>query len=381
MGNITSTPVHKDIFKKELQGLNTLVTDLVTTDNLQFKKQKYKVAMKNICDSYNIVLESQLKKHLKVELKSLKDSIYLFPTRDAVHLKDGKTVTKDDLCKLIGSHYHRILKLLVLVKHVYDVEHHGNNSLAGIIMNNINMTPNIFEMHFCDVSQKMVHKGNGIDFSMLTGFQFLCNDVMSKTEKTLFLKTMRNLFARKNIDALAEHMACGDSLLSAADYKEFLQYTSAKHVACKQSVANNMQQFAETKEENMYMFVAKNNPMLHDSELVCSDKRQLLIDISKKTKPIKELIKKYELLQDLYKKNIAEIVSSINKLVEKDLTGGYSLRDIDAKSLEDLEVNIKKLCVKFYIQTLVGYQSLLDFAKTLNPRIVNWKDRIQYDFS
>lgn len=379
MGNgPSSAALHKDIFKQELEKINGIITDLVNKNEKSFNKKQYNIAIKEVCESYNMMLSSQLNKHLKVDLTALKDTIYLVPKNEKLAINDTY-FSKQELCGMISKHYTKIMRLLLVIKHVYDIEHFGDNSLAGITLKNIRINQNIFEIRFCDISQKMFispEVTDKVDFAALTGFKYFSDEMLSQEERNIFIRTMRNLLARKHLTKMGEHMMCGDDLLPAKDYDEILSNIKHLKVKCNPKVRDQLKHFAATQNENMHIFVAKSNPLFHES--ICTDKRQLLYDLSKKTKGTKKLLVLYEKVRDAYKTNIQGVLKITDELILPSAEGGYLLRDIDAAALENIELKLKRLIAKFYFQSLVNFYALLDYSKTLKPTIVDWKDRLDY---
>jgi hypothetical protein len=369
MGNNTST-LHKDIFKVELANVNTIVTGLINEEG-SFKDPKYNMVDK--CKSFQMVLESQLKKHLKVELTSLNESIYLIPQIDNVNVK-GNYLKKEALCSMISSHYSQILKILLTVKQVYDVEHNGDNSLAGITLRNIRLNGNIFELHFCPMRQQDYKNAPGhdkINFVGLSGFQYFCDNILTDVERTTLVKIMRNLLDRKSKESMAKHMYCGDKLLTAKQYRDILKL----NITCNPKFEKAFDSFVNTNTENFLLDIAPENPVLHID--ACPEKQQLLIDTSAKTKGHKMLLNMLKKMKNEYLANINNVLKIAMEVVSLE-KGQYVLKDIDSKSLVKITKLLKENISQFYIQSIINFHNLLDFAKTLNPTIVNWKDHIKY---
>lgn len=378
MGNKHSTGViHTDIFKSELQSLNEIITGILNKEGTSFKNKSYDVSVKDVCESYNMVLQSSLKKRLKVDLKMLNDSIYLIPKNDVVSGQNNY-INKSDLCHMISNHYNKILKLLLTIKYVYDLEHSGDDSLAGITLKNINFSKNILEVRYCDIAQKMYSTTGTtdyIDFSALSGFRFFCDELLtSSRERNMFLKNMRNLLARKPLKLMAQHMLCGDDLLSSQEYNVLLQNGNVRNIKCNQKLNDKYMSHITSHVEDMNMYVAKDNPLLHDT--TCLDKRQLLIDCSVKTKEVQTLLDLHRQMKQSYNKNISNISKLITLLVDKQSNNEYSLKDITYQELNNIETKVKKIIASFYFQSLINFYTLLDYAKTLKTHDVGWKDKI-----
>lgn len=378
MGNKSSVALQKDVFKNELKMINSIINSLIDKDTTTFNNPSYKeVAVKDVCETYNIILESSLKKQLKIHLQALNDAIYIVPKNDIVTSRHT-FAKKSDLCNMIANHYNRLLKLLVVIKQVYDVENNGDGSLAGITLKNIRINKNIFEIRYCDVPQKLVtlHDASDfIDFSALSGFRYFCEELLqNEVERNTFLKNMRDLLARKSLKSMSQHMLCGDALLSAQEYAIMLQSANVNTEKCDRKIFNEFKTYTTAKAETLHMFVAENNPLLHDS--ICRDKKQLIIDCSEKTKDIVRLLSMYTNMKASYTRNINQVLRLTHLIVQQEKDGTFILRDLTSKELDDIELQVKKLIVKFYFQSLINFYSLLDFAKTLQPTLSNWNDRL-----
>ena len=124
MGNAKSIA-----FSKDLRSLNQIIDTIVKDNNQDTLGDT--IDDNKDCEKYFFVLESSLKRHLKVDLEELKDSIYVIPKNVEINYK------KEDLCSIIANHYKRAINLLQVIKNVYDFENNGKYSIAGICIGNI----------------------------------------------------------------------------------------------------------------------------------------------------------------------------------------------------------------------------------------------------
>ena len=353
MGNVA--------FKEEFSKLNEIVGEILN------KNEKVDID----CERYTVILESQLKKHLKLELEDLKDNVLLIPHANHV-APNNKLVTKNDLCKLISRHYRKLMDLLLLIRHVYDLEHFGEKSLAGMTIRNIEVDKNkIMQITYCLMSQHF-DDNDFIDFKELGGFAYFCERFLKPEEREAMIHNMKMLFGRKKKSKLADYMNCGDSLLSQADYKDILRKNNKcnkeLHSRYKNHVHNNV---AEDKTTTRYNIrVSKNNPVLN--WMACGEKRVMLIDLKNKTSS--HLSKLYNEMSNNYAKNVNNILKCVLEIVEETNKGQYKLRNVNSVTLNVIKSRIVKLIAKFYLQSIGDFHAILDEAKIIPHHTLNQND-------
>ena len=150
MGNTISGKLnHENIFEKELSKMNILINDIISNDDL-FKNKEYNFLSQDVCENYQVVLEEELSKHLKLDIKSLGASLYIIPKHtDDTDIKLTKyKLTKKEVCNKISNHYIKILYIMCLVKYVYNLEKSGDLSIAGIIFRNIKIVDDMMQIYF-----------------------------------------------------------------------------------------------------------------------------------------------------------------------------------------------------------------------------------------
>lgn len=353
MGNVA--------FKEEFTKLNEIVSEILNKHD--------KIEMD--CDKYTVVLESQLKKHLKLELQDLKDNVLFIPNNNYV-APNNKLLTKNDLCKVISSHYKKIINLLLLIRHVYDLEHLGENSLAGMTIRNIQVDKKqVMQITYCLMSQHF-DDNDFINFKELDGFSHFCDNFLKPMERETMIHHMKMLFGRKNKDKIAEYMNCGDDLLTGNDYKDILQRKTKcnKEIASRFTTAMRKNVATEYDESKYHIKVSKNNPVLN--WMACGEKRVMLIDLKDKTSS--KLKKLYETMQEHYVKNINNVLKCILEFVEETEKGKYKLKNVDTTTLNQIQNKIKKLITTFYLQSIVDFHKVLDEAKKIPHYTLNQND-------
>ena len=358
-------------FKEEFKSLNSVVTSLIN-DNNTFKNPDYRTKMNDVCDKFTVVLESQLNKHMKVELQDLKDSIYLVPHANHVDMPKESGMKKSTLCSLISSHYSKMLEIILLIKYVYDVEHNGDNSIAGMTIRNIRVENKVMEISYCVTDQHFMGSDK-IDLNDLNGFTFFTERFLTKMEREKFFQNMRFLFGRKKKGQLAEYLACGDSLISGEDYKDMLRQPKGK---CSQERLAKFNSFikenvANTASPSYKVRVRKNNPVLHYK--ACAEKRIMLIDL--RVKSSKEVVVLFEMMQKDYVKNINTVLSCLLQIVEHSGNGNYVLKNVDTEKLNTVRKELIKNIAKFYFQSLANFHALMDKAKQVPHFTLGENDR------
>ena len=355
-----------------LKRLNDLVNELITSDNV-FRNPTYNFLDKKACDTYTMVLESDLKKHLKVELQTIKDTIYLVPKKDMVTI-NATVKKKEELCEMISSHYKRIIKLLSLIKYVYDSEQNGEFSIAGILLRNIVMSGKNMNVSFCDVAQRQVNKKT-VDFKGLAGLEYFCEHVLTPVQKKILISNMKNLLnlsdgdqKNKKMRSLVAHMYCGDDLLSEKDYKQVMNDAAGK---CNPKTKTKFNEWANEKVEEDYEFmISKMNSIFHYN--TCHQQNGYLIDTTLNNKNVKRLVASYKLMNKEYVDNINVVLQNVMKMVSKK-DGRFELNEISYSELNEIENNVIRTVAKFFMQFIVRYHHLLELARNCPHVIIKLK--------
>ena len=76
MGNSSSRSPDSQVFKKELVVLNGIVNNIINEKDV-FKNNNYNFLSQDVCEKYQIILEEELTKYLKLDVKSLGTSLYI----------------------------------------------------------------------------------------------------------------------------------------------------------------------------------------------------------------------------------------------------------------------------------------------------------------
>jgi hypothetical protein len=369
------------IFGEEYNSLNRMLTEILKHDNTDFNPKYYSVT-KDLCDQYSMVLESSLKKHLRVELLELKDSIYLIPKMHDVTI-GSKYIKKDELCHNIADHYKRILKILISIKELYNIEQNGEHSIAGICSRVMKNTAATFQINYCDMphvdyTKRTEPDSNGdtnpdlIDLNTLGGLRFFTDKVLSRREKNIFLRSLKNILAGKyQRDTLKELLVCGDDMISSKSATKMFG-----SVQCNKQLQNLANTKADTVDHNSSMKLGKYNPifMFDENTDICFDKKQIFIQKSLlKRKDLDKLHSLYDKFLSDYKVCVNNVTKITERLIEYHIVADqqmFSLRDVGSADIDLIEHDLKENVSIFFYSSLYNYHSLLEFVKGLDGVIL-----------
>ncbi len=359
MGNHISIYNEDNIFKKELININTIVSNIINEKNL-FINRDYNFLSQDVCNKHYILMEKELNKHLKVDLKDLGSSLILIP-------KDEKSfnakVNKNEICEKISNHYMKILYILCLIKYVYNLEKNGDNSISGIIFRNIKIVNDIMEINFCNIPHKNYQNKDvyKIDFSQLEGLLFLTDYFLDNEESNNFIKVLKQILGRRSKNKIKENI-CEYLKNNNTQKEEFNKIFKSKfneELNCDFTLKKD--KLSNNNKISLWMYVEKDNPVF--SKENCFEIHKIVISL--KDNNGKQVLDYYNTMKSNYKKNINKINELLNLLINKSDNGDYNLRDITKIKLDEI-INEVKLSIKlYYIQSLIDYQNLLDLAKKL----------------
>lgn len=352
----------KDVFSKELTKVNNIVNKVVTFDG-KFVNPNYNFLFEDVCRNYTILWQNELGKHLKVDLENLSGSIYLIPKKDLIVSPEHQLeVSKQELCKQISKHYVKILYILTLIKTVFDLEHHGDNSVAGVMRRNIKIVDNIMEISYCSIPQRDydVHATGRIDFESLKGFKLFVDNFLTPVEKYAFLEQFKAVLERKPQHKIVQAV-CTDVLIPLHLYERIYSTKLNKKLVCEPSVASTSRSKRKASVDLLFD-VAENNPILHTS--FCLSPKKLVISLDRPDPEIKTIIALKDKMYDNYVENINNISDLLTRIVESK-NGGYELRNVSNHELHILVKDVKQIVIAFYLQSLVDFHLLLDSAKQI----------------
>lgn len=397
--NISTTPgptTESGVFVNELTPIKTIVNKIIDEKDM-FVNKDYNFLSQDVCKQHYVLLQQELNQHLKVELEALGTSLYIIPRNNDDKLtKLG--LSKAEICQQISNHYIKILYILCLVKYVFNLENNGDLSIAGIVFRNFKIMDNIMLIDFCQIPHKDYDKEGRniykIDLGNLEGMSFFSNYFLSPSESSVFVSLLRMILSRKNksivrskiCSMLAESKLSKD-LLSEIE-KLFMKRFNAKLVCTKEdkpephggssnTTANSSSSSSTTNAStnassssltkggtrriDLSVMIEKDNPIFHTR--LCMSSNQLMVKLD--TTEGKKLLSMYKDMQSNYKNAINDVQSIIDKLVYKNGNNEYVLKDITKESLHMIIEDAKTKIKIFYLQSIVDYQNILDFAKTI----------------
>jgi hypothetical protein len=341
MGGALSTT-----FEKEYDNINKKINNIITlTDDKKIN-----------CNEYTMVTESSLKKHLKIELEELKDSIYIVPKTEEV-----KNIKKVDICSLISDHYKRIVNIIEIIRTVYDVEKEGRAGIAQICFGNVEIDKkNILHVYYCDLEQ-MNHmdedKQTSIDFKGLSGLDNLCTNLLSLEERKVLLSNMETIISNEEL------IDCDNVLFSKNDYNEI------KGIKVKVRKGEKSNKKCVYKKDNYNIKVGEKNPIIDES--MCLLKKSYSVNMSDKrhSKELNEIMLLKKRMESNYKKNLQESIIVIDKIITTNVDGKYLLKALTNKELDIIENSCKKTLSKLYIQSIADYKAIHNKVKHLDMKL------------
>lgn len=372
MGGVNSRQSpSRDVFSKELTNINSIINDILHENNT-FKNESYNFLSDDVCNKYQVVLESDLSKHLKLELAEYGTLLYVIPKEDIPSTNSKIKITKAEICERISSHYIRILYILSLIKHVYNLENNGDRSFAGIINRNIKIVNNLMEVQYCGIDQGMITSSSSnktVDLGKLEGFDFFLKIILTDTESREFMKLMRAIlgrYAQHNIHAII----CQAKQKNTITQMEFdilsslFKQTHNKDLICSTKVSHNNSTRTKDKKTtkiNSHVNVKKMNPVFLQE--YCPIIENVVVDLStEEGKHVKQI---YELMRNKVQQNIRKVNDILTDIVFKNKNGTYELKDVDSNTLDAI-VNKTKICIRlFYLESILYYQHLLNVVKNI----------------
>jgi hypothetical protein len=386
-GKSTLNKSKKHVFENELKTMDEIVSKIITSDN-KFINQDYNFLFQDTCSRYTLMYENELNKHVKVDLENLHSSIYLIPKKEVVKLEKGNekenekikeeqekeqkkdNVTKSELCSRIARHYMKILYLFSLIKTVYDLEHLGDDSIAGIMHRNIKQIGDVIEISFCSIPHKDydLKPSDKINFDYLQGFKIFIENFLTPVERYAFLEQFKAIFGRRSRQKIVDGI-CSDSLVPLDDYERVYKYRFRKEgyrLSCKHLENDDKSEEKKhkyRKDIDLMFPISENNPILHTH--YCMSHKKYIITANKSVSQISEVFSLYRKMHENYKKNIDDVIAILLKLVEKEGSDNYKLKNISNEELQEIIKETKQKIVLFYIQSIVDYQIILDIANTI----------------
>jgi hypothetical protein len=370
MGNSASqtTSPDKQVFSKELKKVNDMVNGILTEKNI-FRNGDYNFLSQDVCNKHYILMESELNRHLKVNLKGVGQALFIIPKEN-----DSKytsmSINKKEVCQKISHHYMKILYVLCLIKYVYNLESDGDYSILGIIMRNIRIIDGIMEINFCNVAQKDFSKdikdAYKLDFAKLEGLDFMTKYFLEQNESKAFVKVLKTILSR-NSKLQIHKSICSyiESTNAKIEHVKTLEKTYLdrfnEKLTCQKTASEKTNEAVQNGKLNLFMYVEKDNPVF--SKDYCSEIHKIVIPI--KSPGGQQVFKAYNQMKANYAQNLGNIERLINMMVTKDSKGIYILKDIDRQSLDRIINDVKDTIKTYYIQAILDFHKMLDIGKNV----------------
>lgn len=361
MGNSASSHSESNVFEKELSKLNQIVNDIIGEKDV-FKNKNYDFLSQDVCHKYQVILEEELNKHLKLDIKELGTSLFIIPRNEDDESKlTSKNMTKKQICDKLKNHYIKILYIMCLVKYVYNIEKHGDLSISGIVLRNIKIVDDMMQIYFCGLPHKDFGKPPSsadslkIDFSKLEGLQFFTEYFLTPSESQTFLGILRTILARGSAKSIKNKM-CHHLKVNGTRELKSLEQLYASRFSSKLSCAAPTQRGGRL---NLRLYIEKDNPVFLTD--YCSAPIKLVVKT--KTPDGKSVMLAYSRLKENHKRSVDEIASILDRLAYKSPSGHYELSDIDKGELDSIVEDVKTKIKAYYIQSIFDFQNLLDIAK------------------
>jgi len=350
MGNSYSQSKDKNIFQAELSKLNTIVNDIISDKDL-FKDQNYNFLSEDVCSKYHVILQEELEKHLKLDITDLGAKLYIIPKEDDEKLTKYK-LTKQQVCGKISNHYIKLLYVMCLIKYVYNLEHHGDLSISGIIFRNIKIVDDMMEIHFCGLPHRKYTNASGdvhkIDFSKLEGMKFFAEYFLNAEESQTFLGILKSILARSTPQKVNNAMCTYINKHGLSDLKHLEDLYALrfnKKLTCQRG-------------GTLDIFIQKDNPVFLSE--YCGAPMKIVLKLN--TPQGKKVKAYYHQMHERYQTNIQKVHDILSKLVEKK-NSQFTLKDIDKRELDKIIHEIKWHIKQFYLQSIMDFQNILDMAK------------------
>lgn len=347
MGNATSVTKENHIFKEELVKITTLINGIVNEKDV-YKNNDYNFLSNDSCDKYQILLEKELEKHLKLEVSEIGQKLYVIP-KDNDDL-DNKHISKKDVCKKVANHYLKILYIISLIKYVYNVEQDGDYSIAGIIFRNIKIMDDLMEIKYCSMPHKDPKnpglKDTEIDFSGLEGMKFFTDYFLDDVERNKFLNIIKNLLgSKKNNQKLCEYVG---------NNKELYNKLNCNHYSSR-----SRRETPKSK-KSLLLGISENNAVFSNN--MCYSIKKIIVKTNKNQG--KQVFNDYLKMKENYVRNISSIDRILNRLIVKN-KDEYTLRHLTSNDLNIIIDDTKKIVELFYIQSILDFQIILDRAQKI----------------
>ena len=348
MGNSASSTAQDGLiatFSKELAVCNGMITSIME-DRRSF------IDSKDECmNGFNLLLKADLKRHLKLDIKTLNDTVYFVPNSHALHSKSATFVTKEDLCAEISGHYGRIIKTVQALQAVYSTGTKGVDSFLDHVLSSVvevdaqGCPRTVRVCRSLDEGAETAGQIGGLD-----GFL----EMLGATEKGIFADHVNRLLDRNDALLLGHAAACGDVLFSHSDYKDVFP----KETARTRSLPANAPA-CQLYREQTHLFptemvrrpASRTLPFARSTS--CSKVRELKVHPDK----LKEAKRVLSEMRRRMGNNVRKMRAVLAEVVQP-AGSTYQLRHLTAVQLDAVEAKAKRLVAAYYLVTLGAFNEL-----------------------
>jgi hypothetical protein len=382
MGNKLSSSVNsdggevrlQDTFSKELHSLRDIVSKVVSAQD-DFVDPRYNFLSASSCDAFVFATMKDLNKHTRIQLKDAVDTIFVIPKNESSATEKS---TKKELCDLLVHHYLRILYVLCLVKHVYDLEGDGKFSLAGIVSRNVRVVDGVLEVSYCAIPQRAYAGGKAletIDFADIKGWRMFSELILDPTERKAFALEFQAALDRSASRIRAS--SCRDGVLTTKEREELYdRYVAERKPVVAKSCKARRAPAAPPADEvavdvPSLLRVPADNPIM--GAAFCYDARKVILPLDKSSAESKRARALLDKMRRNYSKGLKDVHALLDLVVDRS-GDAVDIRDLDAVDVDGVVQKVKAIVKKFFLRTLLDYQELLDYCLSV-PNIGDFARR------
>ena len=317
--SIDNPKIHKEMYK-----LNKITNDIMTTVKVNSHYNK--------CYNMEIINLNQLYKFKKIEVSRIENLLLIPRSEDS---------TKKKYCDRIVSHFERILRFVHCIKHIYDLENNGKNSISAIISKNIEVDDTFIKVLTCDSYQTDIQFYNkGVNFSQLSGFDFFVKNILTDAESKLFLNQAQVMLDKYDKKKLKQYV-CKDLIV---DVKQHSNIHKEKF-NCYQGGGRDI-----------YIKVNKENPVFNWN--TCSRRKTY------QSGRLKQMVTLVKESKRNYINNLNQVLGILSEMVYYDKSKKqYNLKPLSYYHLNRIEIKLKKVVIIFFMQSLADYKNILNTIK------------------
>tara|TARA_Y100000389_G_scaffold169019_1_gene175015 strand:+ start:2314 stop:3303 length:990 start_codon:yes stop_codon:yes gene_type:complete len=322
MGLTQST--NNPIMNKEIYQINRIIDDVMKTLVNHSYSSK--------CYEYEIINLNQLYKFNKVKLSKI-ENLLLIPKTDGS--------TKKQYCDKIAAYYKRILRFIRCIKYIYDLENNGKNSISAIISKNINTDDKSIKVLSCESYQTdLQFFQKGVNFSQLSGFDFFVKDILTDSEKELFMNQVEVILDKYDKKKLKRYV-CKDLIVGVKQHSNIHK----NKFVCYQGGGSDI-----------YIKVNKENPVFNWN--TCSRSKIY------QTAPLKQIVTLIKESKRNYINNLDQVLNILNEMVYYNKSvNKYNLKLLSFYQLNRIEIKLKQVVIIFFMQSLADYKNILNTIK------------------